>query len=617
MAAPTLSSELLSAVHAVQRRVRVQRALEAIVARVPIAAGLLAGITLVDHAHLVDGLPVGGASWTVAAVLMLMVIGAWRRPINPVAAAWRIDEALGTSDRLAAAVDFAQRPAPTSWMRAAIGDAEGRLEPDSIERAAPLCAPRQTRLALWMVAVWLSSTIWVLPVGEAQGAALATLDRPSIFQLRAESLDRSAHEELAAAAAALETRPESGLDARVAGAIEDLNALIRGLRSGELRLETAHQRLASLEARLAAFEKAQGKDTESELRRAQKAGKKGRKAGRDVNPLLEAIRAARWKEAAEALEALSPKNAKARRRLGRDLDRLSKRLESKRARQGVKLRKERRRLKRKEKTRRLGRRDRRRLQRNKRALERLEREAARSGETGRRLARLERALRSAAQDLLRRSQGSNLPRDAMKRAADALRRLGEGATSRKRMRVILARSEAIRELLRRAARRKRDGQEPKDQDEDGRRRFLRLAEGGDPGAGDGKKGGGKTKATMTLLVPGGESGGSVSVAGSGAGQGDGTGDGDGVGQGHDPALLGPAERLDVRTHDVNVAGEDGEGASTSRVVASAARRGFATRGWGRVHQDYEEVVEERMERQEIPAGHRRYVRRYFDLIRPR
>jgi hypothetical protein len=36
-----------------------------------------------------------------------------------------------------------------------------------------------------------------------------------------------------------------------------------------------------------------------------------------------------------------------------------------------------------------------------------------------------------------------------------------------------------------------------------------------------------------------------------------------------------------------------------------------------VHQDYEEVVEERMERQEIPAGHRRYVRRYFDLIRPR
>jgi hypothetical protein len=614
MAKTSLSPELQEAVTAVRRRVRAQRTLGAAVSAVPVAAGLLAGITLLDHAHLVGRLPIWPATWAVASALTLWALWAWRRPISLVAAAARIDQALGTSDRLAAAVDFDQRTAHTAWMRAAIGDAEGRLGPEAVKRAAPLVAPRQTPLALWMTAAWLLSVVWVLPVGEAQGAALARLDRPSTFQLRAAKLDRSAHEELAEQAAALESGDQAEIDARVEAAIEDLNALIRGLRDGALRLETAHQRLAGLEARLAAFEKAQGKDTESELERAQEAGKKGRKAGRDVSPLLEAIRAARWKEAAAALESLSPRNAKARRHLGRDLERLAKRLESERARQGRKLRNERRRLKRKAKKGRLGRRDRRRLKRNERALQRLEREEARSGETGRRLERLERSLSSTAQDLLRRSQGSNFPKDALKRAADALKRLGEGANSRKRMRMIQARSEAIRELLRRAARRKRGGQEP--EDKDGRQRFFRLAEGGEPGGkGAGKKGG--KGPTMTLLVPGAGGGQTASGARSSAGQGDGGGQGDGAGQGHDPRLLGPAERLDVKTRDVNVAGEDGEGASTSRVVASAARRGFATRGWGRVHQDYGEVVEERMERQEIPAGHRRYVRRYFDLIRPR
>ena len=90
-----------------------------------------------------------------------------------------------------------------------------------------------------------------------------------------------------------------------------------------------------------------------------------------------------------------------------------------------------------------------------------------------------------------------------------------------------------------------------------------------------------------------------------------------IGQGHDPQLMGEKERLPVRAKDVSVAGEEGDGPSSSQVVSAAAQRGFATRGWKQVHQDYRGVVEERMERQSIPAGHRRYVRRYFDLIRPR
>jgi hypothetical protein len=53
------------------------------------------------------------------------------------------------------------------------------------------------------------------------------------------------------------------------------------------------------------------------------------------------------------------------------------------------------------------------------------------------------------------------------------------------------------------------------------------------------------------------------------------------------------------------------------VVFAAAKKGFASREWGAVHQDYTSVVEDALDAQSIPAGKRRYVRRYFDLIRPR
>jgi hypothetical protein len=93
--------------------------------------------------------------------------------------------------------------------------------------------------------------------------------------------------------------------------------------------------------------------------------------------------------------------------------------------------------------------------------------------------------------------------------------------------------------------------------------------------------------------------------------------GDGIGEGHDPNVLGAKTRLKAKYQDDLVRGRQGKGESRSRVVFSAATKGFAQRSYKRVHQNYSEVVEETMERQDIPAGKRRYVRRYFDMIRPR
>ena len=41
------------------------------------------------------------------------------------------------------------------------------------------------------------------------------------------------------------------------------------------------------------------------------------------------------------------------------------------------------------------------------------------------------------------------------------------------------------------------------------------------------------------------------------------------------------------------------------------------KGYKKVYAEYKTVAEEALKQDEIPAGYRFYVRRYFDLIRPR
>jgi hypothetical protein len=72
------------------------------------------------------------------------------------------------------------------------------------------------------------------------------------------------------------------------------------------------------------------------------------------------------------------------------------------------------------------------------------------------------------------------------------------------------------------------------------------------------------------------------------------------------------------TEDTQVAGQDtGQGGSRSEVIQGAAERGFSSRGYTRVYREYHTVAEEALGKDEIPGGYRFYVRRYFELIRPR
>jgi len=53
------------------------------------------------------------------------------------------------------------------------------------------------------------------------------------------------------------------------------------------------------------------------------------------------------------------------------------------------------------------------------------------------------------------------------------------------------------------------------------------------------------------------------------------------------------------------------------VVFGAAERGFTGNRYQKVYTQYRTVAEDVLEQESIPAGYEFYVRRYFQLIRPR
>jgi hypothetical protein len=83
-------------------------------------------------------------------------------------------------------------------------------------------------------------------------------------------------------------------------------------------------------------------------------------------------------------------------------------------------------------------------------------------------------------------------------------------------------------------------------------------------------------------------------------------------------VQGQAHSIKSGTEDTQVAGQDtGQGSSRSEVIQGAAERGFTSRGYQKVYREYHTVAEEALAKDEIPGGYRSYVRRYFELIRPR
>lgn len=639
----------------VRWRLKIQAALRYGTYTTAAGLGLAAALVWLDRLRLVDLPEPGLVGLAAAGVAAVGIIAGLLRRVDSLEAAARLDRAGNLHDRLGSAVWFLRQDARTPLMEAAIRDAATHVGAADPKLAAPWRRP--VGLGWLAAAAVLLSVGWfvVWQTGEAEGRALPMLSFEDALKIDKAMLTKADAEQLEDQAKELEREAAKAQDPRVKQWIAELNELVRALQEGRITPSEAHARMARLDKAREQWSKETGQEdmraVADELEQAAKAVKKPHKA---TSPMLDALRKKAWDDAARAMERLADRldkkdndlSKKDRKKIARDMERVAKSLETERQRQRDRLRKDRDRLKKKEKKQRdrFSKRDRDRLKKKERELERLERERQADSEMRRQLERLQRGMSKSAKEMLRRLAEQSQPMSAeqMRQAAELMRRMSQQQQGRKQMRVATMKLDDLKELMRRAGKRGQSGRGSQGQDKfkKGRmERFLRLAEGeqeGKPGGqgkpGDQGKGGEKQGEDVTLLMPGGKGakkmdlilpgmgGESPGMGGGLPGEGQGGGDaslGDGIGEGHDPNLLGERTSNKVKTVEDRVQGQEGAGPQESRVVYAAASKGFASRSYRAVHQDYEGVVEDALERQEIPAGQRRYVRRYFELIRPR
>jgi hypothetical protein len=303
----------------------------------------------------------------------------------------------------------------------------------------------------------------------------------------------------------------------------------------------------------------------------------------------------------------------------------------------------------------------RRLKKTQRELEQLEREKQEREETRRELEQLERDMQQAAEELRKQVEKmSPEQRKAFEKMVDDLKRMqqqmqkmqqggpgqqgqqgqGQGRQQLRKQTTIALGS--IKQVLRRIAR--SDGQGQQGQGQQGQGQGQQGPGQGQQGQGQGQamkdfmnrakgqgsdsdvlvegEGGGQDGQKVMLL---GEGSDPVLIPGLGAGSpGGNEGGQQGLGQGgerpgseHDPNHLGAPTQLDSRRRLTKVSGKQGAGPTRSETILGAAQRGFAAQPYRQVYRDYSAVSEQAMSQQRVPPGYRFYVKRYFQMIKPR
>lgn len=543
-------------------------------------------------------LPLGGALLGVA------------RPLDEELVARRIDRTHGLHDRLGTALEFVQDPRPGPFKVALVHDALAHAPEVSPRRAAPFCLPRRLR-ALGMSLVLVAAALLIPPPdGQARRSTPAPEALPGM------EVDP---DDLAAQRALVETLGQEAMDEQVpdaAALAKELELLLAALERKELTRKELFEQLAALERRF--FDSLNG-DFDELLRELKRKGGELAKerASEDAGRALQEKKLAKAaKELAALAERLKELDKAARRRLAKRLDRAANQQQPEDrslARRERSLEQERRRLQRKQKASPSNAQLRRRLQRNKRQLDRLNREAGQHQAQRRQLDRLNRDLSRAAAGL-RNRQLSDQARQALKQAASEAGRMGKQVNRARMLKRAQAKVQDLKEMLRRSGKGKGKGKQGRMKD------FFARAGGKDGKGKDGKGKGGDG----LLLKPGG-SGEAVMMEGEGQGQGQGQGEmfgevvgtSDGVGQGSGGLLKGDKTALDAKRRASLVRGKEGKGASRSEVILGAAEDGFAARDYRKVYGVYTAVVEDVLKREDVPLGYRYYVKRYFQLIRPR
>lgn len=579
------------------------------------------------------------------AVLQVVVAAgvAYARRLPRRAGAVALDRFHGLSDRLSSALSFGELRSEerTPFMLAAIEDALEHGERVDPRRAVPMRAPRE-----WPFLVAMSVAIVAILAFEVRRhepiAVAKTIDAIDVTE---DDLD-AMREFLREVDQRLQTDEAKA-------AIQEFNQLIEDLANKRLDRTEAFRRMQQLEDRLLRGREADAKALEEALRKMGEELKKSElskptgealsdkdleAAERALKDLAKKLREDRAKGAIDkqqleklrdAMKKASEEQAKRAEALAQKREELKQDLLKQRQRADAGANEQEKSL----------------LQKKERELDRLDREHEQQREAQRELDRLDRDLQKAAEDLMK---DLGLSADDLDSAAQDINRMAKQEMTQEEKEQLRQKLQELRETMRQqsqggAGQMQRlrvfqqraqgqgqpgqGGQQGQGQGQQGQGQQGQGQQAGNgQGQGQGQQGQGQGQQGETwILGPNGEKilmltkgqgqgGGNQGQGGGGQGQ-----QGQGWGTGHDEDVQGKqATNLKGATQDTQVQGnETGQGGSRSEVILGAAERGFASKGYNKVYREYHTVAEEALEKDEIPGGYRFYVRRYFQLIRPR
>jgi hypothetical protein len=522
-----------------------------------------------------------------------------------------LDRHYQLSDRVTNALSFSALPEAnrTPFMRAAIQDAMGRAEGVRARPAVPLQMPGE----LW-VSVLLIAGLVVLSRFEVRRFVEVPIEVSNFTPLALAADDIGLLREMA------DELEKESQDPDAKAAAQALNRLIEDLAEKRLDRHQVFSELEKLERELSDSSAAELAELEEALDGVAGELKKSRLS----KPVAEALEAKSLPDAEKAMRELAEKLKEKRRDVTKaELDKLrdalksasestSQRLERLEATRKHLEEQQKRLLKKKQEGKPLTAAEREQLADQKRRLERLDRKKRAAEQAGKEMDELDRQIAEAARKLAE-EMGAEQGAENLERAAEDLNRMAQKQMSREEKEALKKRIEELRELLR------QQGKASKEQIER-MKQFARRARGGQPGGagkpGQGQGGSRPGMGQVPIPVPGAGQGQSAGSEQPGSSASPGTSDKWGTGT--DPNLQGEATKLDGKVQDVSAAGIDsGEGPSNTSVVYGAAERGFSGGAYEKVYTDYKTVAEEVIERDDIPPGYKFYVRRYFQLIRPR
>jgi hypothetical protein len=629
---------------AVEHRMRLQRAL--------VAATTTAAVALLGAAIVIACAKVSYVSDPRAKRLLMLLAAspvlaaaiAWLRRLPKLAGAIALDRQAGLHDRLATALAFAHEKEPTPFMRAAIVDATQHVEQASPRKAFPIRLPPEL-----IACVALTGVVWALTTLELRKHTKIIAPALTVNAMEVSEDDLEAMAELGR-----QMLDSPHADAETKAAIEEYNRLVEDLKNKRIDRNEAFRRMAMLDNKLQksseldkksleeamkklgeelkkneltkdigqAFEKGDKKEAEKKMKElSSKLKDKNFKPNEDQKKALaEALKKAAQRDREKNLAAIKAAKEKTQ----SDLDKMRADKEKNGGKETPEMEKQR-----KEKE---------------RELDRLDREEKMQQSGDRQLDKLDRDLEQAANDIMK---DLGLGAQDLDAGAEDVNKMAEDEMSAEEKEELRQRLKELHDLLVQQGKLNPDqikkmkdfAQKAKGQGKKGKgKKKGKLGEfdpNGDPNGGGDDKGGddkgdgddgdqdGDGKGQKWTIGPGGEK---IPIPGGGTQPGAGTQPGgkDGgqpggsqAGVGHENGM-GKKSGIKAGTYDTQVAGANaGKGPDRSKVIQGAADKGFVGQGYKQVYGEYKTVAESALKQDEIPAGYRFYVRRYFDLIRPR